>query len=60
VAAHGGDHYLSSPLDAVRDLPRRSLELLGYAAHDAIGVGGGYLGTVELQDPIDLVASGRL
>jgi hypothetical protein len=41
-------------------LPRRSQELLGYAAHDAIAVGGGYLGTVDLLDPIELLAQGKL
>ena len=30
------------------------------AAHDAIAVGGGYLGTVDLLDPIDLLAQGKL
>jgi ectoine hydroxylase-related dioxygenase (phytanoyl-CoA dioxygenase family) len=54
------NHYLAAPPDAVRALPRASQELLGYAAHDAIAVGGGYLGTVELQDPAQLMADGRL
>jgi ectoine hydroxylase-related dioxygenase (phytanoyl-CoA dioxygenase family) len=54
------NQYLAAPLDAVRDLPRRSLELLGYGAHDAIASGGGYLGTVELQDPVELIAMGKL
>ena len=47
--------YLATPPHVARELPRESLELLGYAAHDAIAVGGGYLGTVELQSPIDLL-----
>ena len=54
------NQYLAAPLEAVRDLPRRSLELLGYGAHDAIASGGGYLGTVELQDPVELITGGRL
>jgi ectoine hydroxylase-related dioxygenase (phytanoyl-CoA dioxygenase family) len=54
------NQYLASPLDSVRGLPRRSLELLGYRAHDAIASGGGYLGTVELQDPVELIVAGRL
>ena len=41
-------------------LPRRSQELLGYAAHDALSAGGGYLGTVDLLDPVDLLAQGKL
>jgi ectoine hydroxylase-related dioxygenase (phytanoyl-CoA dioxygenase family) len=54
------NHYLAAPPDAVRGLPRAAQELLGYAAHDAIADGGGYLGTVELQDPAELMADGRL
>lgn len=54
------NQYLSTPLDHVRRLPRRAQELLGYAAHDAIASGGGYLGTVDIQDPVELIAAGRL
>ena len=54
------NNYLSTPPDVARTLPRRSQELLGYAAHDAIAVGGGYLGTVDLLDPIELLARGKL
>jgi ectoine hydroxylase-related dioxygenase (phytanoyl-CoA dioxygenase family) len=54
------NNYLSTPLDIVRRLPRRSQELLGYSAHDAIAVGGGYLGTVDLLDPVELLAQGKL
>jgi len=54
------NNYLSTPPDVARTLPRRSQELLGYAAHDAIASGGGYLGTVDLLDPVDLLAKGRL
>ena len=54
------NNYLSTPPDVARTLPRRSQELLGYAAHDAIASGGGYLGTVDLLDPVDLLARGRL
>jgi ectoine hydroxylase-related dioxygenase (phytanoyl-CoA dioxygenase family) len=54
------NNYLSTPPDVARTLPRRSQELLGYAAHDAIADGGGYLGTVDLLDPMDLLAQGRL
>jgi len=54
------NNYLSTPPDVARALPRRSQELLGYVAHDAIAVGGGYLGTVDLLDPIDLLAQGKL
>lgn len=54
------NNYLSTPLDVVRTLPRRSQELLGYAAHDAIASGGGYLGAVDLLDPVELLAQGKL
>jgi ectoine hydroxylase-related dioxygenase (phytanoyl-CoA dioxygenase family) len=54
------NQYLSVPADVVRTLPRRAQELLGWAAHDAIASGGGYLGTVDLRDPVDLLAEGRL
>jgi len=54
------NHCLSTPPDVARTLPRRSQELLGYAAHDAIAAGGGYLGTVDLLDPVELLAEGRL
>jgi ectoine hydroxylase-related dioxygenase (phytanoyl-CoA dioxygenase family) len=54
------NNYLSAPPDVARTLPRRSQELLGYAAHDAVAVGGGYLGTVDLLDPIELMREGKL
>jgi ectoine hydroxylase-related dioxygenase (phytanoyl-CoA dioxygenase family) len=54
------NHILSTPPDVARSLPRRAQELLGYAAHDAIADGGGYLGTVDLLDPIDLLARRKL
>jgi ectoine hydroxylase-related dioxygenase (phytanoyl-CoA dioxygenase family) len=54
------NNYLSTPLDVARTLPRRSQELLGYKAHDAIAAGGGYLGAVDLLDPIELIAQGKL
>jgi len=53
------NQYLSVPVDVVRTLPRRAQELLGWAAHDALAAGGGYLGTVDLRDPVDLLAEGR-
>jgi ectoine hydroxylase-related dioxygenase (phytanoyl-CoA dioxygenase family) len=54
------NNYLSTPPAVARTLPRRSQELLGYAAHDAIAVGGGYLGTVDLLDPMELLEQGKL
>jgi len=52
--------YLSAPPEVARTLPRRSPELLGYAAHGAIAAGGGYLGTADLLDPVELLAQGKL
>jgi ectoine hydroxylase-related dioxygenase (phytanoyl-CoA dioxygenase family) len=54
------NQYLAVPREVVRTLPRRSQELLGYAAHDALMAGGGYLGTVELQDPVELLVANEL
>ena len=52
--------YLTTPLDVVRTLPQRNQQLLGFGAHDAIEIGGGYLGAVELQDPLELINTGAL
>ncbi|MCB1255571.1 MAG: phytanoyl-CoA dioxygenase family protein [Microthrixaceae bacterium] len=52
--------FLTTPMDMVRSLPRRNQQLLGFGAHDAIDVGGGYLGVIELQDPVELLANGVL
>src|ERR1044071_8111638 len=52
--------YLSTLPAVARTVPRRAQEPLGCVAHDAIAVGGGYLGAVDLTDPIELLASGKL
>jgi ectoine hydroxylase-related dioxygenase (phytanoyl-CoA dioxygenase family) len=54
------NNYIGTPLEAVRDLPRKSQELIGYAAHDAIARGGGYLGTVDVRDPVEMLEKGDL
>ena len=54
------NQYLSTPIDAVRAMPRESQALLGYGAHDALAAGGGYLGSVRVQDPVELLAAGEL
>lgn len=54
------NNYLSCPPDVAATLPRQAQELLGYAVHDAIPRGGGYLGMVRMQDPVDLIARGEL
>ncbi|MDT4920824.1 MAG: hypothetical protein QOI15_1726, partial [Pseudonocardiales bacterium] len=48
------------PPSVARTLPVRSQELLGYAIHDTLEQGGGYLGMLELQDPMAMMASGAL
>ncbi len=53
-------NYLATPPHVVRDLPRSAQELIGYAVHDAIADRGGYLGMLNLRDPIELLAEGRL
>ncbi|MFP8879466.1 MAG: phytanoyl-CoA dioxygenase family protein [Myxococcota bacterium] len=54
------NQYLSTPPDVARTLPRRAQELIGYAAHDAIATGGGYLGTVDTRDPVEMLESGEI
>lgn len=54
------NNYLSAPPGYAATLPRLAQELLGYAIHDSIGRGGGYLGMVRMQDPVDLLARGEL
>jgi ectoine hydroxylase-related dioxygenase (phytanoyl-CoA dioxygenase family) len=49
------NNYLAVPPAIARTLPRRCQEVLGYAVHDAIAKGGGYLGMVALRDPLDLL-----
>jgi len=54
------NNVLATPPDVARGLPRRAQELLGYGAHDAIATGGGYLGTLDVRDPVELLATGEL
>jgi ectoine hydroxylase-related dioxygenase (phytanoyl-CoA dioxygenase family) len=54
------NNYLSTPPAVATRLPRRAQELLGYAIHDGIPRGGGYLGMVRMQDPVELLARGEL
>jgi hypothetical protein len=52
------NNYLAVPPELACRLPRRCQEVLGYAVHDAIERGGGYLGMLDLRDPIELFAEG--
>lgn len=54
------NNYLAVPPARAATLPRQAQELLGYAVYDAIPRGGGYLGMVRLQDPVELLARGEL
>jgi len=54
------NNYLSTPPAVAAKLPRLAQELLGYAMHDSIPRGGGYLGMVRMQDPVELLARGEL
>jgi ectoine hydroxylase-related dioxygenase (phytanoyl-CoA dioxygenase family) len=54
------NHYLATPPEIARRLPRGAREMLGYAAHDALNQGGGYLGALDLRDPIEMLEDGSL
>jgi ectoine hydroxylase-related dioxygenase (phytanoyl-CoA dioxygenase family) len=54
------NNYLATPPEVARTLPRKAQELIGYAVHDALRSGGGYLGMLELRDPIELMSEGAL
>lgn len=50
---------LATPLEVAKSLPPRAQELLGFGVHDDIELGGGYLGTVELEAPIAALGGTR-
>jgi ectoine hydroxylase-related dioxygenase (phytanoyl-CoA dioxygenase family) len=50
------NNYLAVPPTIAAKLPRQAQELLGYAVHDSIPRGGGYLGMVRMQDPVELLS----
>jgi ectoine hydroxylase-related dioxygenase (phytanoyl-CoA dioxygenase family) len=54
------NNYLAIPPAIAAKLPRQAQELLGYAVHDSIPRGGGYLGMVHMQDPVELLGRGEL
>jgi ectoine hydroxylase-related dioxygenase (phytanoyl-CoA dioxygenase family) len=54
------NNYLSIPPRVAGRLPRQAQEVIGYAIHDGIPRGGGYLGMVAGQDPIELLGRGDL
>ena len=54
------NNLLAVPPAAAATLPRLTQELLGYAMYDNIARGGAYLGMLDSQDPVDLLARGEL
>ena len=62
LAAHRGEQRTSRvPPTIARDpATPDAQELLGYAVHDAIADGGGYLGMVHMRDPMELLETGEL
>ncbi len=51
---------LAVPPDVAATLPRQAQELLGYAMYDNLARGGAYLGMLDSQDPVELLARGEL
>ena len=54
------NNYLAVPPEVAKTLPRQAQEVLGYAVHDSLPRGGGYLGMLNMQDPVELFARGEL
>ncbi len=54
------NNSLAVPPAVAAGLPRECQDVLGYAVHDAMAMGGGYLGMVDLRDPVELLESGEL
>ncbi|MCP4004520.1 MAG: phytanoyl-CoA dioxygenase family protein [bacterium] len=54
------NNCLGTPLEIARKLPRQSQELIGYAAYDGVARGGGFLGAVDVRDPVEMIEKGDL
>jgi hypothetical protein len=54
------NNYLSIPPAIAAALPRQAQEVIGYSVYDGIERGGGYLGMVRMQNPVDLLANDEL
>jgi phytanoyl-CoA dioxygenase PhyH len=52
------NNYLAVPPEVAARLPKLCQEVLGYAVHDAIERGGGYLGMVDMRDPVEMFEQG--
>ncbi|NLT28929.1 MAG: hypothetical protein GXX86_00495 [Propionibacterium sp.] len=54
------NHFLAAPPDRVRNFPREVQAMLGYDVHSDVHRRGGFLGSLDWQNPLDLLADGRL
>lgn len=54
------NNMLAIPPAQARRLSNRAQRLIGYGVHDAIKIQGGYLGMVDMRDPIELLNAGQL
>jgi len=54
------NNFLAVPPEVVATLSPEAQDLLGYAVHDAIADGGGYLGMVRMRNPRELLDEGAL
>ncbi|HQV58902.1 MAG TPA: phytanoyl-CoA dioxygenase family protein, partial [Ilumatobacteraceae bacterium] len=52
------NNYLGTPPSVAATLSPQAQALIGYSIHDAISVGGGYLGMVDMRNPLDMLADG--
>ena len=54
------NNVLATPPAVARTLSPRAQQLLGYGVHDAIEDEGGYLGMVDMRNPLELLREGLL
>lgn len=54
------NNVLATPPAVARQLSPRAQRLVGYGIHDAIAIGGGYLGLLDMRDPQELLNEGAL
>jgi ectoine hydroxylase-related dioxygenase (phytanoyl-CoA dioxygenase family) len=54
------NNFLAVPPSVARTLSPEAQAIIGYAVHDAIAIGGGYLGMVHMRDPMELLHDGAL
>ena len=54
------NNVLAVPPQVARGLSPLARRLIGYGVHDAIADNGGFLGMVDMRDPVDLLDEGKL